>query len=137
MIDWMLGHRAVLGSIAALSAVLFIAGVVAVPILVVRMPADYFVADRAAARLRGRRHPVVRAGLVVARTVLGALLIAAGLLMLFLPGQGILAILAGIALLDIPGNHRLARAIASQSVVRRWIDALRHRAGRQPLLLDR
>lgn len=136
MNEWLHQHAAALGWLAALSAVLFIAGVIAVPMLVVRMPADYFVRARPSERPWARLHPLVRAGLLGVKNLLGCLLVAAGVLMLVLPGQGVLAILAGIMLLDFPGKHGLERAIVSRPLVLRSINWLRRRDGRPPLVLD-
>lgn len=119
---WMLG----------LSVFVLIAGIVLVPVLVIRMPADYFARPRGLMVRERYRHPLVHALLIVLKNALGFLLLVAGIAMLVLPGQGVLTILASLSLLDFPGKRRLERRLLSVGPVRRAIDAIRQRAGRPP-----
>jgi hypothetical protein len=75
--------------------------------------------------------------LVIGKSLLGYVFIAAGVLMLVLPGQGMLTILVGIILVDFPGKYRLERWIVTRRPVLRFINRLRRRAGRAPLVLAR
>jgi hypothetical protein len=74
--------------------------------------------------------------LIVGKNLLGYVLVFAGLLMLFLPGQGVVTILIGITLVDFPGKYRFERWVVSQGPVLRSINRLRKRAGRPPLFLE-
>jgi hypothetical protein len=56
-----------------------------------------------------------------------------GLLMLVLPGQGLLTLLAGLLLLDLPGKRRLERRIIGSPRVLGVVNALRKRWKRPPL----
>lgn len=117
-----LSHEVELGLVVA-SAVMFVATLVAVPVLVVRLPADHFV------------KPPTRRSMFVhfARNVVGGMLIAIGVAMLVLPGQGVITILLGLSVLDLPIKHRFIRRILSQPKVESAIQRLRERAGRPPL----
>jgi len=68
--------------------------------------------------------------LLIGKNLLGCVIIVAGIVMLVLPGQGILTILAGIMLLDFPGKYRLLRWIVARPQVLRTLNWLRRRAGR-------
>ncbi|WP_146651110.1 PGPGW domain-containing protein [Labilithrix luteola] len=111
-----------LGLVVA-SAVVFVATLVAVPMLVVRLPADHFV------RPPTRRSVLIHFG----RNVVGGILVAVGLAMLVLPGQGVITILIGLSVLDLPIKHRLIRRILSQPRLEHAIQRLRERAGKPPL----
>jgi hypothetical protein len=115
----------------AISIVLFIAGVIAGPLVIARLPADYFVRPER----EPVRHPVLRAALRVMRNVLGGLLILAGIAMLVLPGQGVLAILVGISLISFPGKRKLQRRLLGLPALRRVVASIRRRAGQPPLEL--
>jgi hypothetical protein len=52
------------------------------------------------------------------------------------PGQGILTILLGIMLLDFPGKRDLEYRLVSQPRVFNTINKLRHRFGKDSLVLD-
>ena len=56
-----------------------------------------------------------------------------GVLMLVLPGQGVLTILIGLTLLDFPGKRRFVRRLLMRPRVFRVINRLRRRFGRPPL----
>jgi hypothetical protein len=109
-------------------------GALLVPLVVVRMPADYLVRDARASHARAGHSPLRLVG-VVLRNALGAVLLLAGIAMLFLPGQGVLTILAALTLLDVPGKRRLERKLLGLSAVRAVITKIRKRAGRPPLQL--
>jgi hypothetical protein len=110
------------------SAVFFVGSILAVGIVIVRLPPDYF--QQESRSRRERRTPVwVRVG----KNVLGWLLILAGIAMLVLPGQGMLVILIGVMLADFPGKYRLERWIVSRGKVLKVINKLRRRFKRPPL----
>ena len=60
-------------------------------------------------------------------------LLVAGILMLVLPGQGILTILAALALLDFPGKRKMEMRILHRPAILKSVNWLRKRAGREPL----
>ena len=104
---------------------MFVGTLVAIPVILVRVPDDWFIRPRNARSLPLR----------VARAALGAALIALGLAMLVLPGQGVLTILVGLGILDIPFKHRVVTRLLSNPKVHGAIDRLRHKAGRGSLEL--
>jgi hypothetical protein len=131
---WVADHPFVAAAIAIGS---FAASVIVTIVVLVRLPADYFVGDRSKPWFTSRSAPV-RVLLHVARNLLGVLLIVLGVLMSLpgVPGQGILTILLGIMLADVPGKRRLERWLVTRKVVRRAIDKIRVRRGRPPLVVD-
>ncbi|MDN3516871.1 PGPGW domain-containing protein [Aquisalimonas lutea] len=133
MPDWLPADPVVFWWLAAFSVVMLLGGVVMVPWIVVRIPADYFAHRRREAVVLTRRHPVVRALLLVTKNLVGAVLIVAGVLMLVLPGQGVLTILVGLTLVNFPGKFRVERWIITRPAVLRSVNWLRQRAGRRPL----
>ena len=73
-----------------------------------------------------------------ARTALAGsvlLLLAAGVVMLLAPGQGLLTIMVALLFLDFPGKRRLQRRIVASPRVLRALNAMRRRAGQPPLQL--
>jgi hypothetical protein len=119
---WFLG-----GSLALLVVTPIIVGW-----MIVHLPKDYFAMERKPLQ-RAARYPTLRMTLLVAKNLLGGILVIAGLLMLMLPGQGILTIVVGLVLLDFPGKVRLERWLVSRPSVWRSINWIRRRAHREPL----
>jgi hypothetical protein len=112
-------------ALAVASLVIFVGTIVAIPIFLVKVPADYFVRPR-----RARPMPVR-----VLRTLVGLALIALGVAMIVLPGQGILTILVGLGILDMPIKDRIIRRILCTPKVHAAVDALRRKAGKGSLLV--
>ena len=65
--------------------------------------------------------------------VVGWGLIGLGLLMLLLPGQGLLSILAGVLIADVPGKRRWTVWILGKRPVRQAVNTIRVRRGAPPL----
>jgi len=134
MLAWVQDHELLVWWLAVSSAVVCIATLVAVPLLLVRIPHDYYARGNDPAKVAMKSNRLARVILVIAKNALGYVLIVAGIAMLVLPGQGMLAILAGIALLDFPGKQRLEQRLVSRPAVLRSVNWLRGRMGRPPLL---
>lgn len=120
--------------LVAVSLAMLIVGAVLAPIVIVRLPADYFVRPDDPAH-SGPRGPL-RLVLHVLKNVCGVILLLAGIAMLVLPGQGILTIFCGISLLNFPGKRRLEQRLLSISAVHRVVELIRSKAGRPPLQLE-
>lgn len=122
---------------ALLSVVTFLISSGVVTLVLVKLPANYFHSSHAREFLV-ERHPVLRAVGIVAKNVLGFVLVVLGVVMAVpgVPGPGVLAILLGIMLLDFPGKRSLEGRIVSRPPVFRAINALRARFDKPPLMLD-
>ena len=99
-----------------------------------RMPADYFVRERT---LQGRTHTRSCAPCCKRPRTRSACVVLAGVAMLVLPGQGILTMLIGLSLVEFPGKRKVELRILGLPGVRKVVSALRRRAGRPPLDLER
>jgi hypothetical protein len=136
MVQWIQSHEISLLWLTAVSVITFVGSMIVVPLLIVRIPADYFARSESHGKSWPDHHPAVRGMLVIGKNLLGYVFIVAGILMLVLPGQGTLTILIGILFLDFPGKYRLERWVVAHGPVLRSINWLRRRAGRAPLLLE-
>jgi hypothetical protein len=124
--------RDTLAVLFALSIVGFVVSLIAIPFILVRLPANYF--DEQHPRLwMENHHPLLRVAGHVMKNLAGVIFFLAGIAMLFLPGQGILTMLIGISLLDFPGKRPLERKLVGQPTVLRTINKLRERFGKPPL----
>ncbi|MBI5558068.1 MAG: hypothetical protein HY885_10545 [Deltaproteobacteria bacterium] len=137
MLDFLHTNETAILWLAVLSLLTFCGSLVIVPVLVIKIPGDYFSNSVRHRPPWARHHPMVRAALLVAKNLLGYTLILAGILMLVLPGQGLLTLFMGIMLLDFPGKYRFERWLVSRKPVLRPVNWIRKRAHRAPLTLDR
>lgn len=129
LLAWVSDHRYALMAISLLSLVI---GVLMAPVFVTRIPEDYFSHDH---RLRAdSRHPLVRLLLSSIKNMLGAVLVVAGIFMLFLPGQGLLTLLVGLMIMNYPGKYRLECWLIRRPHVLSAINWLRKKYHHPPLL---
>lgn len=125
--------RALMIGLGSFSVLLFAVTLIAIPILIVHLPADYFVARER--HPQPSRHPVIHWTLLLLKNALGILLLVTGLVMLLTPGQGILTLLIGLTLMNFPGKYRFERWLVTRRPVHHTIDWLRARAHVAPLAL--
>ena len=126
-------HPEAIWWIGSLSGIIFLGSLVLVPWLVVRIPHDYFVTERRPKLPFADRHPAIRWTLLVVKNLLGALLVAAGIAMLVLPGQGLLTIVVGVLLLDFPGKYELEARVIRIPSLRKTVNWLREKRNAKPL----
>lgn len=119
----------------AIFAGAFVGSIAIVAVLLVQLPATYFLDGDPRAGWGGR-HPILRWTALVVKNLVGAVLVGLGILMLLTPGQGVLTILVGVMLLDFPGKDRLVRKLVGRPTVLRAINRLRARFGKPPVVLE-
>lgn len=131
---WVTDNGVLLWALGAVSIVSLVATVLLLPVLVVRIPPEYFRHRHREHDYAHDRHPLVHHTLVVLKNALGIVLILAGLAMLLLPGQGLLTLLIGLMLTDFPGKYALEKRLVRQPGVLKAVNWLRDRAGHPPVL---
>lgn len=117
-----------------LSLLTFLVSLILLPILILAIPKDYFVEEQ--------RHPMswnksgyfFRMSVLALKNLLGIILFFMGLLMLVLPGQGILTILAGLVLLDFPGKFLFLRWLVQKEKVLRSLNWVRKKGNKDPFI---
>ena len=135
LLDWVRSHELLLALLSAASALMFVASILLIPWLVIRIPADYFLRQHHYADHWKPRHPLLRILFLVTKNLIGVVLLLAGIVMLVTPGQGILTILVGLLFLDFPGKFALERRVVEMKGVLTAVNWLRSKAGRPPLEL--
>ena len=133
ILEWVRIHEIALWWIGTLSMATFVGTLIIIPILVVRIPADYFKHEKQKPDHFYRRYSFMRILVLVLKNLLGLIFIIAGLAMLVLPGQGFITILIGIMMLNFPGKLAMERRIVQQPTVLRAINLIRAKANRPVL----
>jgi hypothetical protein len=130
IVSWVREYRSLLEWLGGMSLLMFAISLVAFPLVIVFLPQDYFVRHQRDPARRSTQHPAVWLTLSILKNVLGAALILAGIAMLVLPGQGLLAILVGVMLANFPGKYALERRLISRPAVAKAVNRIRETAGR-------
>lgn len=113
------------------SLILFVASVVVIPIIISLLPPDYFVRATKSFQELNPLHMILRA----LKNLLGMLFLLSGIVMLFIPGQGILTILLGLSLLDFPGKPHIQLRLLREPKIQKLIQWIRQKAKQPPLLI--
>ena len=118
-----------------ISLAMFALSLLMVPALLIRIPADYFASQQFEHQSSTKIAGVHYSFLWVGRNLLGTVLLLAGVLMLILPGQGLLTIFLGLFVADFPGKKRLERKLVAVPAIHRSINWIREKKGVEPLAL--
>lgn len=133
MTSWLNGLAEYAGWLVGLSLFTFVATLLLVPVLVVRLPSDYFSHHHRHRMAISTRHPLVNFLITGLKNIFGIALVLVGLLMLVTPGQGLLTLLVGLMIMNYPGKYTLERWLIRRLHILPALNWLRTRAGRPPL----
>ena len=135
IMNWLASNQEIVVWVATISFIAFIASLLMMPWLLVRLPADYFLVNDSASLVTRRS---IKQLLVFAlKNIVGVLLLVLGILMLFLPGPGLLAILIGLVLTNLPGKKRLIAKLLQIPTILVPINRLRESKGRAPFVIKK
>ncbi|MYB94905.1 hypothetical protein F4054_08210 [Candidatus Poribacteria bacterium] len=127
---WLKAHGLIVGIISGASLV---GSIFLCALVIVYLPCDYFLAKRRVSRIR---QPVLWGVLIVLKNLLAVILIIVGIILIPLPGQGVLTVLIGLVISDIPGKRKLERRIIRSPAVLSALNHIRSRFNRPLLVLD-
>ena len=131
LMEWLHANDGLLTTLGLVSLAMFLISLLIFPIIIIYLPHDYFVRPELPFASLNPLRIVLR----ILKNALGCVLIVAGFLMLFLPGQGLLSILLGISLVNFPGKRRLELHLLRIQGIRNTVAWVRQQAHRRPVLL--
>ncbi|MGB3221261.1 MAG: PGPGW domain-containing protein [Desulforhopalus sp.] len=122
-----------LGWLALISLLTFVLSLILIPLVVGKLSQNCFLKlyDR---KSSGASPSIGSLLLLFVRNIFGMFLLFAGILMLFLPGQGLLTILLGGLLISFPGKRKLLLALVCKPKIQHSLDWLRKKMGKPPFL---
>ena len=120
---------------AGLSIAVLVGSLVGARFALLYLPADYFLPRHPQTDRWRHLHPAWRWTLLVGKNLLGAVLVALGLVMALplVPGQGLLTLVIGLLLVDFPGKRSLEAWLIGRPAILTYVNRLRAGAGRPPL----
>jgi len=119
------------GYLGLISLVMFVTSLICIPLLVARLPQNVFL-EAVHPHRGGKTNIFVQVLLLLLRNIFGVILLLAGILMLFLPGQGLLTIVIALLLLSFPGKKKMFVYLIYRKRIQRSLDWLRRRQNKQP-----
>jgi len=136
ILGWIQTHHELMSWLAVISVLIFVVTLFAVPILIIYIPDKYFMHKERISRNNPKDAIGFRPVCRILKNILGGFLVLTGIIMLLLPGQGLLSILIGVMLMNFPGKYKVERAIIRQKKVLSTINWLRAKAHRPPLQVE-
>jgi amino acid transporter len=132
VIEWIKQHLFIVYVVGGISLILFITSMIAVPFIIINLPEDFLQEEKRKERVM-KIHFVLRLLILILKNIIGFILIVAGILMIVLPGPGIITILIGVILFDFPGKHKIIFLILRNPLVLGAINWIRKKNRREPL----
>ncbi len=115
--------------IGVVSSACFITSLIVLPWFICRLEEDYFL------HLHDRPQPAFF--LRWLRYFLGSTLVVAGILMLFLPGQGVLTMVLGLNFLDFPGKRKAVDGLLARKSLQKALNWIRLKGNRNVFLFEK
>ena len=112
---------------------LFLISIIGISWFVAQIPENYFLPSKRQPSKWQEQKPILRFVVIIGKNIIGLSLITGGLLMLVLPGQGLLTIVTGLLLLNYPGKYKLEQKLVSMPSIFKALNWIRFKAKKPPL----
>ncbi|MBN2652199.1 MAG: PGPGW domain-containing protein [Spirochaetales bacterium] len=131
LFDILAEHKRFFFYFSLASFVVFVVSLLSMPYLIAKIPEDYF--SKNFSQRRERRQFSGRFIIFsLIKNLIGSVILLGGVIMLFVPGQGLLTIFAGMFVMDFPGKHRLEAWFLSKPSVQDGLNFFRKKMNKQP-----
>ena len=135
ILKWISSHNTLILVFSILSFVLAIILIVALVVTINILPADYFLQEKKSSISQSSNiHFLLSIIKLILKNILGIILLLFGILMLFLPGQGILTIFISLLFLTFPGKWNLIQRLVSKKKIFESMNWIRRRFGKDELI---
>ena len=132
-ISWFSNHPGVLIGLGISSILIFILSILGISWFIAQIPEDYFLSTKRKPSKWQEQKPILRLAVIFGKNIIGFSLIIGGLLMLVLPGQGLLTIVTGLLLVNYPGKYKLEKKLVAIPSIFRALNWIRVQANKPPL----
>ena len=116
------------------SAVILVISAFSIGYFIKKIPYDYFLNDKRGISDYKDKNPIFWVITLALKNIIGYCLIMGGILMLVLPGQGLLTILVGLMLSDYPGKFKLEKRIIKTNLILKTINWYRNKSNIPPII---
>lgn len=120
--------------ISGLSTIFFLLSLLGLSWLISIIPHNYFV-DKKRISLIKMKNPLMWLPIIIIKNSIGLVLILCGILMLILPGQGVLTIITGLIFLDYPGKFRFERSLVRNKLILNSMNWIRRKLNKPDLII--
>ena len=135
IISWSSMNSDLIFLLGSLSIFILIISVFMMVLIISFLPEDYFKSENRnlISSVQNSHYPLLKLLVLITKNFFGVLLLLSGILMLVLPGQGILTIITGLVFMDYPGKYKFERKLLRQKGVINSINWIRSRLSKPSL----
>ena len=123
--NWLGNYSSILIGIGGLSILILIFSIIGLGWFISQIPEDYFIHEKRQADSWDKYSSTTRVVIAILKNAIGVVMLISGLLLLVLPGQGLLTMIIGLLLIDYPGKFKLEQKIISIPSVFRGLNWFR------------
>ena len=120
--------------ISGFSTILFLSSLLGLSWLISMIPHNYFVDEKRVSLIK-MKNPLMWLLIMILKNAIGLALILCGILMLILPGQGVLTIITGLIFLDYPGKFRFERLLVKNKLILNSMNWIRRKLDKPDLII--
>ena len=120
--------------ISGFSTILFLLSLLGLSWLISMIPYNYFVDEKRVSFIK-MKNPLMWLLIMILKNAIGLALILCGILMLILPGQGVLTIITGLIFLDYPGKFRFERLLVKNKLILNSMNWIRRKLDKPVLII--
>ena len=136
MLEWFFNNQSFITWLGIISATTFLVSLLALPWLIGKIPEDYFYDRKLHHNNNHQSKLLFKLAVKIGKNILGLILVSGGLIMLFLPGQGLLTIFMGLFLIDYPKKKLFERRFVKIGFVFKSLNWMRAKGGHSPIKLS-
>ncbi|HIG84778.1 MAG TPA: hypothetical protein EYG40_05770 [Verrucomicrobia bacterium] len=125
--NWISDNYRLIQWIGIASILLFFLSLFILRCVIIQLPDDYFLNDSSA--LNKRSGNLIDLARRVAKNLFGFLLIICGIILLFIPGQGLVTIVLGAWIMDLPWIIKIKRKFVYSRLVKKTLNWVRSKNG--------
>ncbi len=123
MIEVVLQHPSVLAGVTIVSVAGVVFGFLGVSRLVCWLPSNYFMVFE-----NQKNAPkLFRPQMQIVKNLAGGILICLGMVMLIVPGQGLLTLFLGLVIMDFPGKNKVIRCLIRVKTIQNSLNWIRRK----------
>jgi len=130
MLEMVMQYPSMLAGVTIVSFAGFVFGLLLVSRLVCRLPSNYFMVFEKPETVPKLFRPKIQ----IVKNLAGGMLICLGLVMLIVPGQGLLTLFLGLVVMDFPGKNKVIRCLIRVKTIQSSLNWVRHKKGRPPFV---
>lgn len=130
IIEMAVQYSSVLAWVSAVSVAGAVFGLLGVSWLVCRLPSNYFMGFENPKTVPKLFRPQIQ----IAKNLAGGVMVCLGLIMLIVPGQGLLTLFLGLVIMDFPGKRKVIRFLIRLKTIQNSLNWIRRKKGR-PLFM--